>query len=162
MGQQPEQLGSILVAAIRHKGPHMPVATDETWDDLIVWASSRRLLGRSMEARGVGLLWDDPRHVEPLERRYDCAIPIDEEDVSDVSAPVMALRTMPGEYMRFEHTGPYDDLPSFYERILGVNLSVTGCTLGAAPIIEMYRNSPAEVAPEDLLCDIFVPVVRIQ
>jgi predicted transcriptional regulator YdeE len=73
---------------------------------------------------------------------------------------VKALRTIAAPYLLFEHTGPYDDLPAFYERILGMQMTFTGMALAAAPIIEVYRNSPAEVAAEDLKCDIYVPVVK--
>src|SRR5687768_622997 len=107
MPMQFAALEPLVVAAVRHRGSHDPRMTDATWEQLILWASPRRLLGRSLEIKGVGLLWDDPRTVSADERRYDVAIPIDPEDAESVETPARVLITMPGEYVMQRHHGPY-------------------------------------------------------
>src|SRR6187549_4143204 len=82
-----QYLQATWVAAMRHRGPHDPRVTDATWQELIVWASPRRLMGRNPDARGVGLCWDDPRRFEARERRYDVGVPITPEDVDQVTPP---------------------------------------------------------------------------
>ena len=155
-----EHLDSMLVATLRHQGEHTPDATSGTWQDLIVWASSRRLLGRRADVRGIGLLWDDPHALPRTARRYDTGIPIDPVDVPDVSEPVHVLRTMPGAYLRVEHEGDYALLPVTYERAIDVTLRASGLTLAAAPALELYRNSAAEVPVDELRTSLFLPVVR--
>lgn len=157
---QLEHLDSLLVAAFRHEGPHAPQLTGDTWERLILWASPRRLLGRSFDVRAVGLLWDDPRVIPPEYRRYDVAIPIDEEDASSVDLPAFALRTMPGEYLHVAHSGSYDTISETYDEALGINFRVDGCVLLAAPMLEVYRNSPSEVDEDELLTDIYIPVLH--
>lgn len=156
-----QYLHAIWIAAIRHRGPHDPALTDATWQELIVWASPRRLLGRSLEANGVGLLWDDPRQVEPRERRYDVGVPIDPQDVESVTAPGFVLVTAPGRYLRATHEGSYDRILSTYEQVVNGPLRYDGWTLLAQPIIEVYRNSPSEVAEEDLRADLYFPVAKL-
>lgn len=158
---QYQHLDPLFVAAFRHGGQHLPEATDSTWERLILWASPRRLLGRNLEVKGVGLLWDDPRSVAPHGRRYDVGIPIDREDIDDIEEPAIVLLTMPGDYVRIRHTGPYDQLPRAYEQALGLPMQAAKLELVAAPILELYRNSPSEVAPDDLVTDLYFPVVQL-
>lgn len=158
-GQRREFLYSFVIASIRHRGQHLPRLTDSTWEELILWASRRRLLGRDPLVRGVGVLWDDPTDVPPDARRYDCAIPIDLEDVDQVESPVRVQRTLPYEYLVVRHTGPYDEIPHTYEQALGRTLAFANMAVASAPILELYRNSPAEVAPDELVTDLHIPVV---
>lgn len=155
-----QYLQSIRVAAIRHRGAHEPVLTDGTWGELIVWASPRRLLGRSLDVRGVGLCWDDPRYHDARERRYDVGVPIDAADVDQVDRPGFVVVTTPGRYLRATHVGPYDRLLDTYAEVIDGPLRYDGWTLLAQPIVELYRNSPSEVAPEDLRTDVYFPVIK--
>ena len=156
-----EDLGPIVVAALRHRGAHSPMSTDGTWSDLILYASPRRLLGRNPEVRGVGLLWDDPRTFPDDERRYDVGIPIDREDISDIERPAFVIVTCPGRYMKVRHVGPYDELLRTYHDVLSNTLRYEELTLVGSPIIELYRNSPADVEEDDLVTDIYLPVIKL-
>ena len=135
--------------------------TDATWQELIVWASPRRLLGRSMEARGIGLLWDDPRQFAPRDRRYDVGVPIDAEDAVNVDAPGFVVVTPPGRYLHTRHVGSYDRLDSTYEQMIDGPLRYDGWTLLAQPIIEIYRDSPSEVPEDELRTALYFPVVKL-
>lgn len=156
-----EELDPIIIAAIRHRGDHLPEKTSATWEELILWASPLRLLGRDFNIRGIGLLWDDPRQFTPDRRRYDVGIPIDAEDAEIVMPPAFVLVTMPGEYMKFRHMGPYDKIHETYREALGVSMQVEELELISAPIIEIYRNSPSEVDEDDLATDIYFPVIQL-
>ena len=158
---QYEQLSPIIVASMRHHGKHTPDEVGSTWEDLILWASPRRLLGRNMDIRGVGLLWDDPRVWPPEMRRYDVGIPIDAEDSPEVDEPAFINLTMPGKYLKATHEGPYDGVMKTYDDILSMTLKFEGLELVSAPIIELYRNSPQEVHEDELRTDIYFPVTRL-
>lgn len=156
-----QYLQPIWVAAFRHRGAHDPGLTDATWQELIVWASPRRLLGRSAEARGVGLLWDDPRSFSARDRRYDVGVPIDPADIAAVEAPGFVVVTAPGRYLRASHIGPYEELLGAYEQVVSGPLRYDGWTLLAQPIVEVYRNSPSEVSEDELHTDIYFPVAKL-
>lgn len=157
-----EQLPPITIAAFRHVGKHEPFYTDDTWERLILWASPKRLLGRDPDIRGVGLLWDDPRIVPADGRRYDAGVPIFPEDIPAIEHPALVLITMPGEYMHVRQVGPYSQLPQTYQNALGLTMRAEGLELAAAPIIELYRNSPSEVSSDELITDIYLPLVAIE
>ncbi len=154
-------LHAIWVAAFRHRGAHDPGLTDATWQELIVWAAPKRLLGRSLESRGVALLWDDPRQWEARDRRYDVGVPIDPDDAVNVEPPGFVVVTAPGRYLCASHVGPYDELLRTYEHVIDGPLRYDGWTLLAQPIVEVYRNSPSEVSESELVTDIYFPVAKL-
>ncbi len=156
-----QYLQPIWVAALRHRGPHDPSQTDSTWQELIVWASPRRLLGRSMDSRGIGLLWDDPRQFDAKDRRYDVGVPIDREDRDAVDAPGFVVVTAPGRYLHATHRGPYEHIQDTYAKVFDGPMRYDGWVLLAQPIIEVYRNSPSEVDEDELHTDIYVPAVKL-
>ena len=155
-----EDLDAMIIAAMRHAGKHLPTTTDSTWEKFIVWASPKRVLGRRDDVRGVGILWDDPRLFSPDQRRYDVAVPILAEDVEKIEPPVFLLVTMPGTYMKFRHMGPYSDISESYDKAMNDVMGMNGLDLLAAPMLEMYRNSPTEVPEDELVTDIYFPVIR--
>lgn len=156
-----EYLKPIWVAALRHAGAHDPRLTDQTWQELILWAAPRRLLGRDPAARGIGLLWDDPRSFGPAGRRYDVGVPVTAEDVEAVDEPGFIVVTAPGRYLRATHVGAYERIFDTYERIVSTELRYGGWTLLAQPIVEIYRDSPSEVAEQELRTDIYFPVAKV-
>lgn len=156
-----QYLKAMRVAVFRHRGPHEPRLTDSTWNDLILWAAPRRLLGRDPEVRGVGLLWDDPRVIHARERRYDVGVPILFEDEERVEAPGFVVVTAPGRYLKATHHGSYDRLLDTYDEVESGPLRYDGWTLLAQPIIEIYRNSPSEVSEDDLITDLYFPVAKV-
>jgi AraC family transcriptional regulator len=155
-----QYLNSLRIAAIRHRGVHDPRLTDATWQELIVWASPRGLMGRQPDVRGVGLLWDDPRTVEPRDRRYDVGVPINPADDDAVDGLGFVLVTVPGRYLRAVHIGPYEQMMSTYEEVMNGPLRYDGWQLLAQPIVEVYRDSPSEVPMDELHTDIYFPVIK--
>lgn len=156
-----QYLKSIVVVAQRHRGAHQPHLTDATWQELILWASPRGLLGRRDDVRGVGVLWDDPRQFGPHDRRYDVGIPIDQADVESIESPAFVLITAPGRYTCVTHEGAYDRIFETYEAVIDGELRYGDQVLLAQPIIEVYRNSPSEVAEADLRTDIYFPTFKL-
>ena len=61
-----------------------------------------------------------------------------------------------GRFAKAVHRGPYDGCEATYVRLfewlVAKGLAVTG------PIREYYLNSPCDVAPEEILTEIYVPV----
>ena len=59
------------------------------------------------------------------------------------------------------HVGSYESLMSTYEQVIDGPLRYDGWTLLAQPIIEIYRDSPAEVGEDDLRTDLYFPVAKL-
>lgn len=67
-----------------------------------------------------------------------------------------------GRYALFLYKGSYEHLQAVYDTIYGKYIPEMECTLRHEPDMpsaERYMNDPRNTAPEDLLTEIYVPVV---
>lgn len=68
-----------------------------------------------------------------------------------------------GRFAVLHFKGPYAGLHKAYPYLYGEWLAGSGAGSGTeprhAPCFEVYLNSPADTAPEDLLTDICMPIV---
>jgi AraC family transcriptional regulator len=139
------------VAFMRHVGPYGEVG--QTWGKLFAWAGPRGLIGHG--ARILGIVHDDPEVTPPDKVRYDACIVVD--DCFQPEGEV-GLQEIAGEYAVATHQGPYETLWETYARACGQWLPASGRELRSSPSLEVYRNSPRETRPEDLLTDIHLPL----
>ncbi|MFH1419699.1 MAG: AraC family transcriptional regulator, partial [Planctomycetota bacterium] len=140
------------VAFIRHIGPYTEVG--ETWGKLCTFAGPRGLFGPQTVMLGVS--HDDP-DVTPADKiRYDACMTVGESFQPDGEVGVQEVEG--GEYAVMTHHGPYEKLNETYAKLCGQWLPSSGRELRSAPPFELYRNSPRDTAPEDLLTDIHLPL----
>jgi AraC family transcriptional regulator len=147
-----ESVPMMRVAFVRHTGPYNQCG--QAWQRLFAWAGPRGLCGPHMKTLGIG--HDDPR-VTPAEKlRYDACLVVDghvqpegEVGVQEIGGGEHALTTL---------RGPYERLGETYARLCGEWLPASGREPRAAPPFEVYRNSPQDTPPEELLTDIYLPL----
>lgn len=123
------RLHEILLARAMYRDGHFNVAV--YFDDVAVTPASqcRGFVGHSIAA-GAAI---EP----PLER------------LSLPAGPCAVLR----------YVGPYTELGAVYSWLLGVWLPQSGRTTADAPCYEIYRNTPMDVEPRDLVTDIHLPLI---
>jgi AraC family transcriptional regulator len=95
--------------------------------------------------------------VTPADKvRYDACVSVDErfQPHGDVG-----LQEIAGEYAMATHRGSYARLGETYAWLCGQWLPGSGRELAAAPCVEVYRNSPQDTAPDELLTDIHLPLL---
>jgi AraC family transcriptional regulator len=143
----------IRVAFMRHVGPYSGVGN--TWDKLLPVLGKEGLLGGG--AMLLGICHDDPDVTPPEKIRYDACVSVDEgfTPFDDIGVQVIAG----GDYARTTHFGPYNRLGTTYTRLLGQWLPRSGRELRPAPCFEVYLNDPQGTDPEDLLTDIYAPLL---
>jgi AraC family transcriptional regulator len=137
---------------MRHVGPYNQVG--ETWDKLCMWAGPRGLFGPHTEILGVS--HDDPDVTPPDKLRYDACLTVG--DAVEAEGEVGIQEVAGGEYAVTTHHGPYEKLSETYAKLCGQWLPSSGRVPRSAPAYEVYRNSPADTAPEDLITDIHLPL----
>ena len=104
----------------------------------------------------LGISHDDP-DVTPADKiRYDACISVDESFQPEGEVGVQGIEG--GEYAVVTHRGPYEKLSETYAWICGKWLPGSGRELRPTPGFELYRNSPQDTAPEDLVTDIHLPL----
>jgi AraC family transcriptional regulator len=147
-----ERIKPMRVAFVRHTGPYDQVG--ETWGRLCAWAGPRGLLGP--QTVFFGMCYDDPMVTPPDKIRYDACVTVGEGTQPEGDVGVQEIGA--GDYAVTTHRGPYDKLGETYARLCGEWLPGSGRELASSPSIEMYRNSPQDTAPEDLVTDVYLPL----
>lgn len=136
------------VAYMRHIGPYQNVGP--TFMRFMQWAGPKGLFGPTTEVLGIG--HDDPATTAADKIRYDCCItvPADFQPEGDIG-----VQTLPaGSYAVLTLRGPYSELPAAYKYLFADWLPASGRACGGFPPFEIYRNSPADTKPEDLITEV--------
>ena len=144
------------VAAVRHVGPYIEVG--EAWGKLMKWGWNKMMFGKP---ETFGLSHDDPDVTPPDRLRYDACMVVKpgtkvkgEIQLIDLPADTFAVTT---------HHGEYQGLAATYGRLFGhvAEEKIHGrrYRLGDPPSREVYLNDPRKTKPEDLLTEIWMPVI---
>ncbi len=153
MNVQIKRIQPMRVAFMRHVGPYSEVGA--TWDRLLPILGKEGFLGG--DAAILGVCYDDPEVTPPEKIRYDACVTVDEQFAP---AGDVGVQTIPGgDHAVTTHIGPYHTLGKTYARLLGQWLPRSACHLGSSPCFEIYLNDPGSTAPEDLITDIYVPLL---
>jgi len=147
-----KKIGAMNVAFIRHVGPYMQCG--QAWGKLCAGLGPKGMLGPN--SAFIGLCHDDP-DVTPADKiRYDACVTVPKSFKPDGDLAVQSISG--GDYAVMTHRGPYEKLNESYALLMGQWLPQSGRELRSAPCFEIYRNSPEQTAPEDLVTDIHVPL----
>ena len=145
----------IPVVAVRHVGDYAQLGG--CFEKIIGWAASKGMLGPDVKC--LGIFHDNPRETPLEELRSAACITVGSEVGDDVEAGVERVAIEGGDYAVATFEGPYHDLGSAYDGLLGHWLPQSGRELAPRPCFEIYLNSPTDTAPEHLLTEIHVPLV---
>ncbi len=140
------------VAFMRHVGPYQGVGP--TFERFMAWAWQHGLFGPNTLV--LGLYPDDPRITPADKLRCDCCITVGDDFRAEGEVGVQTIEG--GEYAVATHRGPFEQLGAVYDWLYGTWLPSSGREPRHAPPFEVYRNSPQQVAPEDLLTEIYLPL----
>lgn len=145
-----ENFDDIEVARIRHVGVYDEIGP--CFERLFGWASS---IGAT-PGRILTLSYDDPDEVAPESLRSDACIEISTDTQPQ---PGISIYKIPaGRYAVYTHCGAYDGIPEAYRRLFGLWLPQSGEEIDERPCMEIYRNSPLDTAPSELLTDLCLPL----
>jgi AraC family transcriptional regulator len=148
-----EKVPVMRVAFMRHVGPYSEV--EKAWEKMLSWAGQRGLLGPRTTYVGIG--HDDPQVTPPDRLRYDACIVV--ADNFQPEADVGVEQVGGGEYAVTTHRGPYEKLWETYAQLCGQWLPASGRELQPGPGFEIYRTFAENTPPENLLTDIYLPLV---
>ena len=145
-----ETIDEIEAARIRHVGPYNEVG--RYFERLLEWAAS---IG-CRPGRVFSLSYDDPDTVPPESLRSDACIELrtDVPPPPDITVDTLAA----GRYAIHTHRGPYDGMPEAYGRMFSLWLPQSGEEVDDRPCMEIYRNTPLDTPPAELLTDLCVPL----
>jgi AraC family transcriptional regulator len=144
------EIPAMRLAAVPHRGAYMEVS--QAFERLGTILSSRNLWP---QAGGiVGVYYDDPAAVPEAELRSHAGVAFEGE----IPEGLDEVRLDGGRAAVLHFKGPYAGLPTAYDYLYGEWLPKSGEEPRDAPATEIYRNTPADTAPDDLLTDICLPI----
>lgn len=140
------------LAALEHRGAYMAIG--HAFEKIMTIAESR---GFWPNVRGMlGMYHDDPTAVAEKDLRSHAAFIL--TPGANVPDGMDEKYIDGGEVARLRFKGPYAGLEGAYKYIFGEWLPQSGREPADQAAYEIYLNSAMEVAPEDLLTDICVPL----
>ncbi len=150
---------SLRCIAKRYLGPLTNVP--ENWTDFLA------LLPPELAPNGkglfMGLVYDDPQFTAPGQIRYDCCVVADGRARGDPLLPESGLYwqdTLAGLHVAVAHRGCYrTTIGGSYSLILDHWVATQDrYTMADDPAIEVYTVPPSRCAPDDLECEILIPL----
>ena len=148
-----KKLPEMKIAFVRHVGPYAECRA--AWRTLLEWARPRGLLGP--ETKYLGVCHDDPEVTEQSKIRYDASILVN-KDVQE-SGGIGVKTVAPGTYAMAVHKGSYETLHDTYAYICGAWAVENVVELESLPVIEMYLNDLDNTPKEELITEIYVPII---
>ena len=152
-GSAVERLPNLTVAFVRQVGPYRDL--HRPFGRLARWATRRGLWTRSPVL--IGAAHDDQAVTPPDRMRYDACLVVPDRVQGDSEVGVRTLRG--GDYATatliggcaatWEGRGQW--LACSYAKAIGRRVA-------KAPALEMYFRSPLDVAPEEVVCDLMIPL----
>lgn len=140
------------VAGMPHRGNYQEIS--RAFEALGTTLGARGAWGEMREM--VGVFYDDARNVPVEALRAHAGAVVAE--TFEIAAPLEEIGLPAGDYAVLRYRGPYTGLQSAYDYFLGDWLGQSGREPAEAPCFEVYLNTPAEVAPENLVTDIYLPL----
>jgi AraC family transcriptional regulator len=140
-------------ATLRHIGPYNRISE--------AFARLGEIAGRSGLLRTrptmLAIYHDDPDSTPEAELRSDAAITILQG--APVPEGLVERQVAGGRYACAVHLGPYEQLGDAWARLMGRWLPESGQRIDDDGVsYEIYRNTPADVAPEKLVTELYVPL----
>jgi AraC family transcriptional regulator len=148
-----KHMPELRVATVRHIGPYQRIS--EAFAQLGEVAGPAGLFRSG--ALMIGVFYDDPETTPAAELRSDAALSVP----TDVAIPagLGEARIAGGRYACAKHAGPYEALPDSWARLMGQWLPASGERMKDAVSYEIYRNTPADVKPQELLTELYLPLL---
>ncbi|MFK0272797.1 GyrI-like domain-containing protein [Ensifer sp. NPDC090286] len=140
------------VVGVAHTGSYMEIG--KAFETLYGTLFSRQLFRPDMEM--IGIYLDDPELV-PTEKLRSFAC-VSAREAMPVEAPLTPQHLDGGHYAVLRHKGPYADMPKAYQWLYGTWLPQSGREIRDSLMFEKYLNNPREVAPTELLSEIYLPL----
>jgi AraC family transcriptional regulator len=147
-----EDMPELRVATVHHVGPYNRIS--EAFERLHEIALRGGLHREG--AMALAIYYDDPETTPAEQLQSDAGVTVQR----GVALPDgVGEKTLPaGKYARTTHLGPYSTLGDTWAHFMGEWLPSSGERVGSGSTYEVYRNTPANAAPEDLRTDLYLPL----
>jgi AraC family transcriptional regulator len=139
------------------QGDYLTCDYAKAWGAIMKCASKYNL--NPSECEYMTVYYDDPSVTEAGKQRADVCLATPVEIIPDDG--VQTKEIYGGKFAVYLYKGPYQQLGSVYDTIFGKYIPDGGYKLDDSRIamLEKYLNDPADTKPEDLVTEIYVPIL---
>jgi AraC family transcriptional regulator len=140
------------LAAMPHKGPYHEIG--RAFERLSATMAARGLFAHA--GHMVGVFYDDPSAVAAADLRSHAGFEIIGD--AEIAAPMESVGLPARRHAVLTYKGPYAGLPAAYDQLYSIWLPASGMDPADGPSFEVYKNSPMDTAPDDLITELHLPL----
>jgi len=138
------------LASVRHVGSYMGIpAAFQRLNELVTKAKLSK-----PDTLLVGVYHDDPMTTPEEKLRSEAAITVPAK--TKLPKGLTELVVTAGRYARTRHVGPYTGLGEVWIHLRNEWLKRSGEKLGTGTSYEIYRNTPMNAKPNELVTDVYL------
>ncbi len=142
----------LYLASVRHVGSYMRL--NEAFQRLNELVTAAGLSSR--DTKLIGIYHDDPSKTPENKLRSDAAITIPTK--TKLPPGLTELKLPAGRYAHATHVGPYTGLGDAWGHVRNEWLPTSAEKLGKRMSYEVYRNTPMNAKPHELVTDLYLPL----
>nr|WP_295770078.1 AraC family transcriptional regulator [Rhodoferax sp.] len=144
----------VQLAGIAHRGPYLQIG--KAFEIAYTRMAAQGLARPDM--RWVGVYFDDPYAVPEGQLRSRAGLSLS-PDCATPQPPLEPFALGGCWCAVLRHQGPYATMRSAYQWLYGHWLVQSGYEAADRPVFEDYLNNPRDTPPDQLLSDIYLPLV---
>ncbi|MFC5046275.1 GyrI-like domain-containing protein [Aquimarina hainanensis] len=153
-----EILPDMKILFLEYKGRHDDLkGIEKTWDQLIRYATRKNML--TEDTIYMAEILDDEAITETIHWRYHAAICIKDPSQYTKDGLFTTKTIKEQKYAKFIHKGSHESSLETYDRIYAQFILEEEFELHDAPTLEFYLNDSNDTKEEDLLTEIYIPIV---
>ncbi|WP_271405978.1 AraC family transcriptional regulator [Tenacibaculum soleae] len=153
-----ETLPDFWIFYLPFKGNYTNIkAINKTWKKLFEYALKKELL--SDDTIIVGEILDDNEICDTIHCRYNAGIIIENSDFLKTEGLFNTKKIASQTYAKFIHKGNYEHSENTYDLIYSRWLTDVKLEFADKPILEFYVNDEENTAVDDLITEIYIPIL---
>lgn len=146
---------AISVVMLRHQGAYNGLSAE--FDRLWAWVEAQGVPAE----RTIGIYYDNPDQV-PVSRLRSAAcveVPASFRLADTGGLPLETGTIAAGEYATLRFTGPYEELTEVWSGMTDHIERRMRRGISENPAFEVYVNDASDTAPQDLITDLYMPLL---
>ena len=152
-----KSLPATRILYLTHYGSYQSSGLVDCWDALIEYADQHQLLQE--DTKYLGEMLDDEEITKDENCRYNAAITLPPDAEVEVTGFFATKEIASGQYACFMYKGDYSKMDAIYEQIYLHWIVKNEFEIGNLPILEFYLSDEDTTPREELLTEIYIPIV---
>ncbi|RLK03044.1 AraC family transcriptional regulator [Tenacibaculum discolor] len=153
-----ETLPTFQMLYLQYKGTYENVkGIEKTWKQLLKYADKRKLL--TDKTIVLGEVLDDDEITESINCRYNAGIILTEAQKIEVEEMFKVKEVASQKYAKFIHKGSHESCFETYNTIYAHWIYEVQLEFADAPTLEFYLNDEENTSQEELITEIYIPVI---